>query len=207
LDRGHYAVIGPRTTTILGLNFHDKSDLANYPFGNPSPQRILIQGTSSPQVVVKDINGTVDANVDSNKIKMPLGLIVGNTPSGWDTRVGISISEPLLSSYYPKPTVPGPDGVVEWYADPHMIDATLGNHYFYDRPLDKTAGYPLAATGENIPYSGTVTNYKTVFLQRLANPSAAYDPATNPYLTVDWMPIDLTVFNGEEDPIPEARRA
>ena len=35
-------------------------------------------------------------------------------------------------------------------------------------------------------------------LQRLANPSMAFDPITNPYRTVDWMPVDLTVFNGED---------
>ncbi|MGA2062805.1 MAG: hypothetical protein ABSG67_20220, partial [Thermoguttaceae bacterium] len=33
----------------------------------------------------------------------------------------------------------------------------------------------------------------------LANPLAPYDPVTNPYLTVDWMPIDLTVFDGDFD--------
>ena len=41
-------------------------------------------------------------------------------------------------------------------------------------------------------------NYRTVFLQRLANPLAPYHPITNPYLTIDWMPVDLTVFNGED---------
>jgi hypothetical protein len=204
LERGHYAVVGPRTTTLLGLNCNDKSDLTNYPFGNPSPQHITIPAAPGSPTVTDIRTGQPDPNIDANTIKTPvLGIIAGNTPSGWDRPVGVSISEPLLFSYYPKPAVPGPDGVVEWYADPHMTDATLGNQYFYDRPLDKTSGYPLAAAGETIPYSGTVTNYKTVFLQRLANPLAAYDPTSNPYLTVDWMPIDLTVFNGEEDPNPD----
>ncbi len=52
-------------------------------------------------------------------------------------------------------------------------------------------------------------NFKTVLLQRLANPLIPYDPKSNPYLTVDWMPIDLTVFNGQasssndpDDPSP-----
>ena len=58
---------------------------------------------------------------------------------------------------------------------------------------------PLQNTNENLPYTGTQINYKTVFLQRLANPSAPYDPAANPYLTVDWMPIDLTIFIGDFD--------
>ena len=46
--------------------------------------------------------------------------------------------------------------------------------------------------------SGTYADYKTVFLQRLADPTSDYDALRNPYITVDWMPIDLTVFNGED---------
>src|SRR5439155_24676166 len=61
--------------------------------------------------------------------------------------------------------------------------------------------------------TGTYMNYKSVLLQRLANPLAPYNSKTNPYLTVDWMPIDLTVFNGQakpsgapdpDDPSPDA---
>ncbi len=67
-------------------------------------------------------------------------------------------------------------------------------------------------------------NYKTLLLQRLANPLLPYNPMpndqsttsgsiysdpnepkynsqypVNPYITVDWMPINLTVFNGEQE--------
>ena len=50
---------------------------------------------------------------------------------------------------------------------------------------------------EGHPKMGTTTNYKTL-LQRLANPSAAYNAVLNPDLTVDRMPVDLTVFNGTD---------
>jgi hypothetical protein len=227
LDRGSYAVIGPRVTTTLGLT-SDKSDLVNYPLGKPSSQKISIPTPASPNSApVTDINGTPDANIPN--VKVPLGLIVGNTPntpSGWTTPVGISISEPLLIStqtkptcYYLPPTVAGTglyevrdvfnNIVKEWYGDPKMTDPAVG--YFLDTPIerpnpppplspDPNAPYrPLQNTSENLPYTGTEINYKTVFLQRLANPSAPYDPATNPYLTVDWMPIDLTIFDGDDD--------
>jgi hypothetical protein len=63
------------------------------------------------------------------------------------------------------------------------------------RPLhDYDSSNPLAGL-----VSGTKTNFGTVFLQRLANPAKVYDPETNPYITVDWSPIDLTVFNGEDN--------
>jgi hypothetical protein len=45
--------------------------------------------------------------------------------------------------------------------------------------------------------SGTYENVRVAYLQRLADPEFAYDPFSNPYITVDWMGIDLTVFNGE----------
>ena len=46
--------------------------------------------------------------------------------------------------------------------------------------------------------TGTKLNYKNIFLQRLANPSRPWNPITNPYRTIDWMPVDLTTFNGTD---------
>lgn len=43
----------------------------------------------------------------------------------------------------------------------------------------------------------TTLRYKNVFLQRLADPLKAWDRYTNPYITIDWMPFDLTVMNAE----------
>lgn len=45
---------------------------------------------------------------------------------------------------------------------------------------------------------GTQLDFCTAYLQRLADPDRPFDPALNPYITVDWIPIDLTVFNGED---------
>ena len=44
---------------------------------------------------------------------------------------------------------------------------------------------------------GTVPHYRTAFLQRLADPTMAWNATTNPYLTVDAMPIDLNVYNSD----------
>ena len=48
--------------------------------------------------------------------------------------------------------------------------------------------------------TGTYSNVRAAYLQRLADPELGYDPVTNPYITVDWISIDLTVFNGEAPP-------
>jgi hypothetical protein len=63
-------------------------------------------------------------------------------------------------------------------------------------PLMTTTG-ALPATDDLLKETRTLPNVRAAYLQRLADPEFAYDPVTNPYITVDWMSIDLTIFNGE----------
>jgi hypothetical protein len=55
--------------------------------------------------------------------------------------------------------------------------------------------------------TGTYPNVRTAVLQRLADPRLPWDAVANPYISVDWISIDLTVFNGEapmgDDPIKD----
>lgn len=81
-----------------------------------------------------------------------------------------------------------------------------------------TAAYPLNVEAASTPWKTqtfpTAGPYRYVLLQRLANPLLPFNPAPtqydsfegvqnnpalplNPYITVDWLPIYLTVFNGE----------
>ncbi len=46
---------------------------------------------------------------------------------------------------------------------------------------------------------GTIPCYRSIFLQRLADPTRNYHPMTNPYITVDWSAIDLHIFTSEVD--------
>ena len=48
------------------------------------------------------------------------------------------------------------------------------------------------------PVLGTLDNYRTAYLQRLADPTLPFNSVTNPYRTVDWLTLDLTVYSGEE---------
>ena len=43
--------------------------------------------------------------------------------------------------------------------------------------------------------NGTHANYAVIHLQRLADPSQPWNADSNPYLTIDCMPVDLTVVN------------
>jgi hypothetical protein len=228
LPGGQYAVVGPRATTYIGstgtTTVGPPAPTATpAALGTASPQKIVL----SPTAPTVSIVGTDGQNVyPAANIQAPLGLVVAgggsgsgtNWPTDWKTPaqtcpngIGLSISEPLFSgssannnSYYPEPNVnakqaPSSGSIVEWYGD---YDYS-GTNYFPDLPLESpantdksAANYPIVK--DKIIATQTVPYYKTVFLQRLANPSAAYHPVNNPYRTVDWMPIDLTVFNGDD---------
>jgi len=203
LPAGRYAVVGPRAVTAIG----SKKGSAN--LGDPSLQQILLDPTpaAANPFTTTDSTGGPNYRNTSNEIKKPIGIIVAaDPPTTWtDTGntapegIGINISEPLPSStsYYPEPTHQNPNSNIwDAYGDLTQVDPAA---LFRDEPLDSQPGTPLEQDG--LTATGTTVNYKAVFLQRLADPTRPFDPTANPYRTVDWMPIDLTVFNGA-DTIP-----
>ncbi|MCU0711765.1 MAG: hypothetical protein MUC43_06870 [Pirellula sp.] len=80
--------------------------------------------------------------------------------------------------------------------------ANVGTERFPDVPIDRSN---TVLTANNMYPSGTYQNVRAAYLQRLADPDVPYDPTFNPYITVDWMSIDLTVFNGESSREMDAR--
>ena len=69
---------------------------------------------------------------------------------------------------------------------------TVRNHEFLE------LGLGAASLANNNPLlDATYLRAKNVFLQRLADPTRVWHKDVNPYITLDWMPIDLTIFNGE----------
>jgi hypothetical protein len=210
IPTGGYAVVGPRAVTYVGSTNPNGSP----PYGSPSPQSIALYPSFSTTSTANDPGNvkqitTVIAAADApaqNDMIHPWTIAAHQT-SG----IGLNVSEPMPSSpvYYPEPTQPNPSitdpvtnaKVIDAYGDLTQKDAS---HYFKDQPLDivtpnasnTASSRPLAKDG--IASTGTNTNYRTVFLQRLADPALPFDKLRNPYITVDWMPIDLTRFNGED---------
>ena len=218
LGPGQYAIVGPRSKTIVGS---DATAAGTQKWGNPSKMIFSL----SPTVSFTSASGAPLIPAVGVNIQAPLGIVVaGSIPNNvmdpttgaaapWTSAgqprstnfpegIGISISEPLYSAsnYYPEPkekntaasTLLGTN-VIDAYGDLSETDSTK---LFRDDPLDSRGVMPLKK--DNILPTGTTSAYKHVFLQRLANPLAPYNPLSNPYLTIDWMPIDLTVFNGED---------
>lgn len=114
-----------------------------------------------------------------------------------------TITEPLAAS--------DPYDVLMQAASPSntFTSPAAGNNFVgswvtpYDQPLDADTTPPAAITstpflsGTNplLMINGTHDNFAVVHLQRLANPTLAWNATTNPYLTTDSMTVDLTVVN------------
>lgn len=143
------------------------------------------------------------------------------TPTSGDLpeQVGFNVSAPppSLTEYYQTPTDQlnsdddagdsenGALGFQDLPADAYtdynsaanqLIDAPFDGSNNEDFPLREGA-WPLGeVNGVSTP--GTATNWCTAYLQRLADPEKPWHSDFNPYITIDWIPFDLTVFSGEE---------
>jgi hypothetical protein len=210
LEPGQYAVVGPRTATYVGSR--TDGDPLTYLDGD-SPQGIsLSQRTMvNPNgVVVTGLNGMA-TYTPGTQIKNSVGIVcdmpvpVAPDPNAWlnaNRRIGLNVTEPMpliQGYYYREPTSPNGDDAYD--------DFVLGPlNTLPDEPIEWPAAavpYPLAQW--NMYSTGTYDNVRAIFVQRLADPNAAWHPQYNPYITVDWASTDVTVFTGEDTPqIPTA---
>ncbi len=140
-------------------------------------------------------------------------ITTSNPPTTWTgpnvTRIGVNISEPYEDvsagrSYYLKPTQKLHSSfpvATSW----REFDGTPTGE-LPDVPFD-TRGYaelnvlddPGTLDINEGQQTGTHSHFKTAYLQRLADPTAPYNPISNPYISVDYITLDLTVFNGSDD--------
>ncbi len=139
---------------------------------------------------------------------LPL-VIAAPRPVGWEATVyetgavGLNISEPMPrgTAFYTQPTLryfgnqPFPDGGTYSLTDAYL-DYSDTNDSARSLPAD--GDFDFVPTINDEPVLGTIENYRSAFLQRLADPTLPYNRVTNPYRTVDWFQLDLTVFSGEE---------
>lgn len=159
------------------------------------------QGFREPKIMVAaaPIGGQMSSdwnNSDSGDIQniVFLGQRLFNNGRG----IGVSVSEPLVDTgYYPAPRgAASPEMAARMgkaFSDSYIVneDDNTANVNCKDasfcEKLNETKG------------NGTISLYRSAFLQRLADPSRAYNAISNPYITVDWNMIDLHVFNTESD--------
>jgi hypothetical protein len=142
---------------------------------------------------------------------------------------GLNISEPIPheDTYYRRPTTNINAGDMD--GDPENGAPGYGellNDGYYDLSVGPPAGAPRRVydsgemtandsrqgfleqhgwENENLHYPKQKTEqaWSAAVLQRLADPNRPWHAVFNPYITVDWLSIDLTVFSGEDN-LPDA---
>ncbi len=172
---GEYRLVGPRVLTRIGRSG---------PGGTRNQLiyiRLLDQQAPEPRPPAAVVNTEARAHFATypamgQQIKPVMGIPI-TYPRPF------TISEPLPNNYYPNPNATSEDVDVQgapWrYSDR------------YDPPLDAPLDPP------NLRETRHHDNYRGLYLLRLANPLEPYHPTRNPYLVVDYSPVDLSVYNGE----------
>lgn len=228
LEPGRYLVLGPRATTHLGdsspqtIQFKPRSA---FPSMNVSDDlEVFVTDTAGAKTGAGVAPLPTDFTAGSGNVQpMETMICASNPPTAWTgsmnpsvvvipggtPAIGMNISLPLVES---NPTywsaIHEPNGANERFVDP--MDSTTSLPL--DTPFDEQTNSQLRIDGilvQDQKSTGTWQDVRTAFLQRLANPLLPWNPIPgkaghntnlplNPYLTVDWMPLDLTVFNGED---------
>jgi hypothetical protein len=202
------------------LNNSVRTHLLNSDSANERLANALLLKRGSPEVdYVKNAQFLICA-VDA---PVATGIPTGTSGTNWDLSfpggIGLNVSLPTPISDEVNPSA-------VWYKDHRPVTRLNSTDTVMNR-ADGTPGWgspstppdswvnlgatPPTGTFPNQPFdhtnpligplnrykTGTYEHVRTAYLQRLADPDFGYDPVSNPYITVDWMPIDLTVFNGE----------
>jgi hypothetical protein len=192
---GRYAVIGPGGIDNATGQYPTNGRYDTY-IGQRTNQvewnqtrRIILAPTFDPSTRQVDVRDNRQAGNSDLLLTPPAGSFKPATAVVIDqAKTGprrLSVSEP--PGGYP---LVDPDG--KPYSEASGGYPTPYDHPF-DGPLDaKVDPADVAA----LVQTGTTFAFRVLHLQRLANPLLPYHSVSNPYRTVDSMPVDLTAFNG-----------
>ncbi|MDO5580796.1 MAG: hypothetical protein Q4G69_06645 [Planctomycetia bacterium] len=219
LSPNQYLIVGPAKEEAIGSLTQASGTVSGVGgwFGvrnycQPSTNTISIRNYeyNSTNILVTNIE-TVKMDGTNPKIAMNskyvlAGSVVNNTPtvSGVkDNNSYFNISEPLWQD------TTDPYGSTDFTSTRFYSYNESSNYPYPDVPYDLPEGTdwgdhaPASAPAVERPIAkdclfglGTVPGYKSACLQRVADPNRGYHPIMNPYITVDWNMMDLTVFNG-----------
>lgn len=221
LPPGQYAVVGPGMeytgTSGYVTPIGRRSGATGAALDIPNTRRI----TLAPAATASATGVVVDSNANSEPLTadiMPqVAVVVNNTTDDPTNTHRMSISEPngIAEPYYPAFTAAEKSG-----------DSGEGAYtQVKDIPLDWKRGETIAEW--QVLRTGGKVDFRTIHLQRLADPTRAWNPQktlpdgttpdpnfnpalpVNPYLTIDTTSVDLVVFNGVigTDPDPRDRSA
>lgn len=169
----------------------------------PAGRRIELRPNGSAnvtQVVIANNLAPNNEEIATADVPPPIALPI-NMRASDKTELSFSLTEPYNG--YPNDAS---DPQHAWTSPPSDKFLDVPGDYSpnpYDEPLDKSRTDTEPDRSGNdatwwdiLKNDQTVADFRTLYLQRLANPLLPWDPDTNPYLTVDASSVDLTCFNG-----------
>ena len=195
-----YLVVAPSEKRQIGSIFQSKTE--GYYFGKSSPLKIEL-------TKLREKNNDGDRGIDG---WVGSDFIVAGSYNEFDINEqtpdnqfkfnlrGLNISEPLWTGS--KDPYSGVEKFKTFDKDGDTLTKVTGYKDLPDHPFELPASkdnkkehYPIAA--DHLLGLGTVPGIRSAFVQRVADPNRPYHPFANPYISVDWNMMDLTVFNGE----------
>ena len=198
-----YAVVGPRPETVIGSqNEGNKGNSTDHP-DPPSLQRIVLAGDK-----VQFTDGTgydrtsflVGCKLRVPSLQRPIlptyGALVRKRkpPSLLDLTLRNHCLIPIIM------TNRRPASASQLVCPSTLTMTTMTRGRLLSCRVTHLIARTAVRSKKTIFWQLRRHQYRTAFLQRLANPNLPWDAETNPYITVDWIPIDVTVFNGEDPP-------
>jgi len=182
---GCYAAIGPRRTSDTETNaFTTYIGRRRTGFPPTNPDKEPTDSNRTRQIRLKSRSGGTWQDTAGSPI---LNNITLQPSPAWIRQpVTIGISEPR------------PLNISDPLGGYRVCDDTVND--VYSTPFDPPDYTRTDWMKAYVNLYGTSLNVETVHLQRLADPTRGYNRYTNPYRTIDSMPIDLTAFNGWDEP-------
>ena len=200
LPPGRYAVVGSAGVEDGGDFSSHVGRLTTGTDGDYSDiRRVVLTPSSNPtvnQIEVIDNENIGSSDISRTDVKPAIAIPINRPQSLSITEPATGYTDPVVGSGWVwNPTGANGEGQYEDELAP-------GTPKPLDRPDDHGTD---AALWDILRKDGTTANFRTVHLQRLANPLLRWDRDSNPYLTVDTMSVELTTFNGvTSDVDPEA---
>lgn len=211
LQPGRYAIVGSGSSDTLAFaESGEGGKISAYytPFGRaldmetgfPYDDGVNITAARHIELRPASDPNTNQVTISGNTPPRPVTAVVIDraVTDGGTTRRRLSISEPVVgyqASHYDPGDYWNPAGATR---EGEFRSAT---NEVYDQPFDARREDLVDQPGEqsSLMTTGIIYQYRTVFLQRLANPTKPWNAISNPYRTVDQLSVDLNVFNGVVD--------
>jgi hypothetical protein len=174
IGTGH--LLSPNDNTLYFTPMGRRSDADEATDLNLLQTRGFILDTANRELTVREYDGTNVSNFTRSTEVIPIENLNVSEPDG-------GYSAAVTTAGFTLGTA-------------NIVDATYGN--FTESVITNGAAEIMDTPLDQTTYAsnGTLDRFRYVHLQRLANPMVGWDAETNPYRTVDTLPVDLHVFNG-----------